>query len=95
MTDTALAPNATLRQADGLFTASLGEELLMMSISQNKYFNLNEIGTVIWQLLEQPRTIEQLIDALTAQFDVSRETAQAELTTFIAALRERELIAVD
>ena len=48
---------------------------------------LDVVGSVIWETLEQPRTGEQLVDAVTAEFDVDRETASADLLQFLDELR--------
>lgn len=86
------APTETLRRADGLLSAAVGEELLMMSVAQGKYFNLNDVGARIWELLAGPVTVDGLVAALTAEYEVDADTARREVETFLAALRERELI---
>lgn len=82
----------TYRRADGLLTAAVGDELLMMSVELGKYFNLNPVGARIWELLETTHTVDGLIEALTADYEVSAETARAEVERFLGALDERGLL---
>ena len=93
MTGVTEASNATLRRADGLLAAAVGDELLMMSVAQGKYFNLNGVGARIWELLAEPTTLDGLVAALTAEYEVDGESARREVENFLAALRERELLA--
>ncbi len=80
-------------RAEGLLAAAIGEELLMMSPAAGKYFNLNEVGTRIWELLAQPTTVEALVAALTGEYAVDADTAREHVLEFLAELRERGLLA--
>lgn len=90
MSDKTIA--VTYRRADGLLAAGVGDELLMMSVELGKYFNLNPVGTRIWELLESPRTVDDLVEALTGEYDVSADTARSEVERFLSALEERKLL---
>lgn len=83
---------ALMRRTDGLLSASVGEELLMMSTAEGKYFNLNDVGARIWELLAQPVSAEGLVAGLTAEYAVDADTAREQVTEFLAALRERGLL---
>ncbi|MES2494670.1 MAG: PqqD family peptide modification chaperone [Pseudomonadota bacterium] len=81
-----------IRRTDGLLSAAVGEELLMMSTAEGKYFNLNDVGTRIWELLAQPVSADGLVAALTAEYAIDADTARAQVTEFLTALRERGLL---
>ncbi len=81
-----------VRRTDGLMSAAVGDELLMMSAAEGKYFNLNDVGSRIWELLAQPVSAEALVAALTAEYDVDADTAREHVADFLAALRERGLV---
>lgn len=85
----------TVRRADGLLTADIDGELLMMSVEQGRYFNLNSVGSRIWELLATPMAVDGLVDALTAEYDVTSTEARQEVERFLGALRERGLLAAD
>lgn len=50
----------------------LDDELVMMDIEQGKYFSLNPVATRIWELLESPRSLEDLCDILMDEYDVEK-----------------------
>ncbi len=88
--------NATpLRRTDGLLSAAVGEELMMMDATQGKYFNLNGVGARIWELLAVPTSLEALVTALTAEYDVEADTARQEVEKFLTDLRQRGLLVPD
>ncbi|MQP68589.1 lasso peptide biosynthesis PqqD family chaperone [Niveispirillum sp. SYP-B3756] len=85
----------TLGRADGLLTADVDGELLMMSVEQGRYFNLNSVGSRIWELLAAPVAVDGLVDALTAEYDVAPDEARREVERFLGALRKRGLLVTD
>lgn len=91
-TDDALAPTIALRRAEGLLAAAVGDELLMMSVKEGKYFNLNGVGARIWELLAEPVTPDGLVAALTAEYEVNDDTAREQVVEFLSALRARGLL---
>ncbi|MGX1305701.1 hypothetical protein AB7M35_000421 [Amorphus suaedae] len=84
-----------VRRADGLLTADLDGELLMMSVEQARYFNLNAVGSRIWELLAVPMSVDGLTEALSDEYDVAPAEARLEVERFLGALRERGLLATD
>lgn len=56
------------------------------TVDFNGMVTLNESGAFLWRQLEQGATRETLADALTAEYDVSREEALADIDAFLASL---------
>lgn len=48
---------------------------------------LNETGIYIWRKLENDTTQDAIVSALCADYDVPRETAEADVARFIGTLR--------
>jgi DNA-directed RNA polymerase delta subunit len=66
----------------------------MMSIDNGKYYGMNEIATAIWDNIEKPVSVEQLVRILTDQFDVSEEQCQTEVVAFLTELYKKNLIEI-
>ncbi|MBQ5592677.1 MAG: PqqD family protein [Clostridia bacterium] len=49
---------------------------------------LNEVSSFFWERLQQGATEAQLVSDLTAEFEVTREEAQADLQEFLTMLEE-------
>lgn len=48
---------------------------------------LNSTGAYIWELLEQEQTVESLVDALTARYDVDAQKAREDVVAFVERLQ--------
>ncbi|MEZ9821427.1 PqqD family protein [Shewanella sp. 10N.286.45.A1] len=79
-------------QNSALSCAPMGEELVMMDVEQGQYFGLNPIACAIWQLLETPRNIDDLVAALMQQFEVSEAQCRQDTEVFIKELMDKEFI---
>lgn len=54
--------------------------------------NLNETGAFLWKLAEKKVDQQEMVDALTAEYDVTKEVAEKDVKAFIDKLKEMEII---
>ena len=66
-----------------LIATDMDGETVMMSIERGEYFGLGSLGGRVWELLAQPMTLDQLTDAVCAEFDVDATTCLADLPRFL------------
>ena len=81
-----------LKRKSGLMTANMNGSAVMMDIATGKYYNLGETGGRIWDLLEQPATLADLIRTLTSEYEVSAEQCKADVLSFLQQLADRGLL---
>ena len=78
-------PKFILRQvADTWVVLALSDA----NINFNGMLSLNESGVMLWNLLEQGCTREDLVAKLTGEYIVTAEQAQADVDEFIAKLAQ-------
>lgn len=53
---------------------------------------LNEVGAFLWRVLENGADKDELLQKLTAEYEVDDATASADIDAFIARLREASLL---
>ncbi len=58
----------------------------------NGMINLNEAGAFLWQALESETTIDAVVAAMLAQYEVDEATAKKDVENFVAHLREADLL---
>ena len=75
-----------------ILSSSIDDEVVMMSSERGMYYNLNPIGSRIWELLDTPQTQESLCAQLMDEYDVDEATCQQETAEFLKSLAERGLI---
>ena len=63
------------------------------SRSFNGIIRLNDTGVFLWQQLQQDISEEQLVAALTAEYDIDEAQARADAAEFLGSLRKAALLA--
>ncbi len=79
----------TITRHPDMLSAEIGGEAIMMSIEKGAYFGLNPVATRIWDLIEQPKTMAELIQSITDEYEVSAEQAVDDVHAFVADMIER------
>lgn len=63
------------------------------AVRVNGLITVNEVGALICEQLKEERTVDALVAAVTAQFDIDAQTARADIASFIHTLEENDLLA--
>ena len=66
--------------------AEVDDEIVMLDPTSGKYFGLGDTGARIWELLAEPRTIDDLVTTLTVEYAVDDATCRTQVTTFLETL---------
>lgn len=86
--------NDTVAQSKGNIVSDMGGEKVMLSVDKGKYYNLGEMGGVIWDMIEKPISINQLVTVLISEYEVERSECEKQVMSFIELLLEEALIEV-
>ncbi|MCP3030070.1 lasso peptide biosynthesis PqqD family chaperone [Halobacillus sp. A1] len=86
--------NPIVSQTEGNIVSSMGNEKVMLSVENGKYYNLGEVGGLIWDLIESPVTFEKVVRELRSQYEVSQSECEEQVNQFLQMLLEEGLIKV-
>jgi len=89
-----LALTTSVVRSPDQVSGDLDGKVVLLSIENGEYYNLNEVGSRIWVLLEQPMTVAALIERLLAEFEVDRATCEREALGFLDQLQRDNLLRV-
>ena len=77
----------TIARGNGWFTAWIGGQLMMMSADNSAYLSLSGSGGRIWELLEQPRTLAGLCEALAGEYVIEPAEIREQVQAFLERLQ--------
>lgn len=78
-----LTLESVIARSPDVIVAGLDKGLAMMRLESNAYYTLDDIGTAIWQLVEQPMTVGAVCAALEQRYAVSAEQCQVDVLAFL------------
>jgi len=85
---------STVCRSEGQLSTEIDNEMVLMSITQGKYFNLDAIGTDIWKRLGNKITVADLCTALLDEYDADAETINNDVLALLNQLAAKGLIEV-
>lgn len=75
-----------------LITNEIDGQTLLMSTRSGEVVVLNEIGSFIWEALQQGHNEQQISALLASLYDVTLEKATQDVANFVAHLCQQSLI---
>lgn len=83
---------ATIKILKQLNVTDLSGEKVMVDFEQGKYFMIKGVGNDIWDMLENGITVEQIVQKLLAEYDVTEEVCVGETLKFLESLADIGII---
>jgi hypothetical protein len=68
-------------------------EAVILSLDTKILRGLNAVGSRVWDLIDGKRTVEEIVDVIVAEFDVTRAEAAADVASFVGQLIDKGLVA--
>ncbi len=82
MTTSITSSNMYTRTGD-VIEADVGGEIVLLHTQNWQYFEFDKVGAAIWNLLNAPKSLDSLVTALTAQFEVDQDRCREETQAFL------------
>ena len=70
-------------------------ETVILDLKSESYFGLDEVGTRVWQLLQEHGDLQKVFDAMLEEFDVDANTLASDMKNLIDDLVDKGLISSD
>ena len=73
-------------------SCDLGGEEIILNLRSGRYFGLDAVGTRIWQLIQEPKTVNAVLDCLLEEYEVEPERCERDLVALLEQLADANLI---
>src|SRR4051812_16948346 len=87
-----LSLHSTIQRNTEIIGAGAGEELVMVSIENGHYYGLSKIAKEIWQMIEQPLKVSDLVASLVAKYEVDADSCEKDTLKFLEQLEAENLL---
>jgi len=89
-----LSAQSVVVAAKDQVSCDLEGEAAILSLANGIYYGLDLVGAQVWTLLQQPRRVEEIRDAVLQEYEVEPERWQSDLLALLERLRAEGLIEV-
>ena len=88
-----VSPGTRVRRAPEAAFQRLGEETVVVLSLTRSLHVLNPTGSFLWEALDRPRPLSELVDRMAGEFEVERPRAEADVLAWAAELlKQRALV---
>ena len=70
----------------------LGDEAVILSLKNGKYYSLNSVGSSIWNVIQAPTSFNEIENAILLEYDVDPQTCRNETVQFLEKMVAEDLI---
>ena len=78
----------------GHLATDLGNETVIFNTQYEKYYGLNDVGTRVWALIQEPKTVGEIVNVVTQEYDVEPERFERDLKKLLQDLQSANLIEI-
>jgi hypothetical protein len=68
------------------------DETILVNLDSGRYYSLDPVGVVVWELINRPMTVGDLLDKLKAHYDGEAARIETAIREFISLLEAEGLI---
>jgi Coenzyme PQQ synthesis protein D (PqqD) len=92
--DATLSVHSVVLATSEQVSCPLGEESAILNLKNSVYYGVNAVGARVWKLLQHPRSVQELRDALVDEYEVDAKRCERDLITLLEKMRSEGLIEV-
>jgi hypothetical protein len=75
-------------------SSDLAGETVLLSLTNATYHGLEGVGAKIWELVQREIRVEEVVNALVAEYAIDRPTCERDVLAFLRQCADRGLIEV-
>ena len=77
-------------------SCDLASEAVLLSMHDGEYYGLNEVAATIWKLVQEPRTVVEIRDALLDEYsEVDADECQQAVLEFLGEMILLQMVELD
>lgn len=77
-----------------LVAANLDGEVVILGFRAGCYYSLDQVGAFVWDLLQTPRTVTTLRDAILNEYDIDPAQCETDLLRLLHELAAKDLLQI-
>jgi hypothetical protein len=89
-----ISPQSIVLASKDQLSCDLGGEAAILNLATGVYWGLNEVGSFVWKMVEQPRRLSEICRAVVEVYDVDMERCERDVMALVRELAEAGLVEI-
>lgn len=78
--------NSIIVASKNQISSNLGSETVILDLKSGQYYGLNNVGSSVWQLIQQPRNVQEIRTHLMVEYEVNIQECHSDLQLLLKNL---------
>jgi hypothetical protein len=92
---TKISTDSTLVIADDVVSCDLDGETAILNVKEGVYYGLDPIGAKIWNLIQKPKLLGDVIEIIYNEYDVERDRCMNDIIELMEELLNNGLVKIN
>jgi hypothetical protein len=84
--------NQSITLSPEVISQEVSGETVLLDLESENYFGLDEVGTRIWQLIEETGNLQAVFDTLLQEYEVEQDRLLADLEALVREVEALGLV---
>jgi hypothetical protein len=93
-TSESIGAQTKVKAAEGQMSCDLAGEAAILNMATGIYYGLDEVGARIWELIQDPKSVTQVRDALLEEYEVEPSVLESDVVKLLADMKSHGLIEI-
>jgi hypothetical protein len=89
-----VSESSTVVVAKDQISCNLADEAVVLNFKAGMYYGLNSVAAKVWSLIQEPKRVSEIRDAILAEYAVDADRCQRELFDLLRDLQAKDLIRI-
>lgn len=76
----------------GQISCQLEHEAVILHLGDGVYYGLNDVASRVWELVQEPRTVRDIRDALLSEYEIEEAVCTQDLLDLLDRLKQWKLV---
>ncbi len=87
-----ISESSIITQTKEQVYSQIDGESVILNLKSGEYYGLNSVGARIWELIQEPKAVNEVQNLILAEYEVELEQCQNDLVALLQELAEAKLI---
>ena len=89
-----ISGTAKVVASDRQVSTNADGESVILNFDEGVYYGLDEVGARVWELVQQPTTVAEIVEQLAAEYEVEAGRCERDVEDLLSELTDAGLVAI-
>jgi hypothetical protein len=90
-----LSPDTIVFASDEQVSSRVADEEVILNLENGTYYGLDPVGARVWDLIQEPTSVKDLVDRLLEEYEVDRDQCLEDVLALLQDMHDEGLVSAE